>query len=276
MKWYKESKKGNQYMNNQKKCVLGVGRLLILFLILTICSITVFAKQPIIIPSSEFSGIGIRVAVPTVSEIPINENYIFHVHAHNSSLKLLPLTDVDCNLHFYDPTGSHLIESDMLDDSNTVDKYFIINDSLVDSIGEYAYLVYCNSTQNEYGFTKGQLEVVYKIGKRDLTDSTIKGLGLILITFALAFVFFKIYSSLDQSHFLLKLLSLIFAALTMIVQGKIALDLASNSVFAGSSNTIFATTTFFIVIFYTYIFIYLIYEVLKFTGAVVPKNGGKK
>jgi hypothetical protein len=64
----------------------------------------------------------------------------------------------------------------------------------------------------------------------------------------------------------------VFASITLILHGKIAMDVAAYTSFIGSADIIYKVCLTFLIIFYIYLFVYLIYAVLQFLGIVVPKK----
>jgi len=127
---------------------------LILFFILLVFTTSIYAAPPF--QASE-SGASLSIAVPHFSNFPQDNTLKFHIHVYNSTGFLLyPNNNItSCYFHLYNQIGSHVLESNMLEDSNGQD-YYIEIDPLPRA--NYGYIVWCNNSQ-EAGFYANEFGV---------------------------------------------------------------------------------------------------------------------
>lgn len=81
--------------------------------------------------------------------------------------------------------------------------------------------------------------------------------------------------SLDkEKHFLFRLLTYFFVNFCFVIISKFILDWSSGQAYEGTALIFHKFVLGWITIFGIYVFIYFIYEVLKFKGILKLKNGG--
>lgn len=119
----------------------------------------------------------LTIEYPPLTEYPL-DNLTFHFHIFNSSGFLLLPAESDCNLHLYNNLGSHIIEEDLLNDGNNIDKYYNINETLLTAGESYAYIVSCEAV-NESGFIATGFDVISS------ATSTTSAQSILLILFAI-------------------------------------------------------------------------------------------
>ena len=120
---------------------------LIFFFIFIILASAVFAVPPFV----EQSEGSIFIEYPKNPSFEKGNTFPLHFHIFNSTGGELNTSQVYCYIHVYDNNNHHIIENDLLNDSNGIDKYITINSSISDNTGVYPYIVYCES-DTETGF----------------------------------------------------------------------------------------------------------------------------
>jgi len=80
-----------------------------------------------------------------------DQNFTLHFHVFNSTGYMVNNETTECFIHIYNETGNHIVEADLLGDSNGIDFYNKPDPVLFSHIGEYGYIVQCNNSQ-EAGF----------------------------------------------------------------------------------------------------------------------------
>jgi hypothetical protein len=128
--------------------------------------------------------------------VPVN----FHVHVHNSTGFLLNKSLVNCSIHVYNSTEHHVLEAEMVGDSNGVDLYATLNSSVM-SVGHKSFIVWCvgNSPQSEAGFVSGSFQVTIDGESKDeLSGGFLGVLVLIPLLFGFLLMFWNV--SLDSEE----------------------------------------------------------------------------
>lgn len=95
---------------------------------------------------------GLQIVYPNIQYLKVAHNYTLNIHVYNSSnvpSGNLPYS-IDCLLHLYNNTGKHLIRSYMPYNSVDKDYEFLLNDSVLSTVGEYDYVIQCNGTESGY------------------------------------------------------------------------------------------------------------------------------
>jgi len=140
---------------------------------------------------------GLQIFYPQMNVVPQNTEFKLPLHISNIS-NGFPLhnTEAECNLHLYNPRGSHIYEGVLDEDSNGWDYELTLGEGNFSDLGQYSFYIWCN---NSYlgGEAKGTFQVTFD-GK-ELTESKsflyITLLVLSLLIFAgLLFIGFKLPS----------------------------------------------------------------------------------
>jgi len=175
---------------------------IILFVMLVIMSIVVVAQPPF----QETGGTtGLEMRVPIYDYLMQDREFRLHTHVYNISNGLLMNNDTtSCELHLYNSTGSHALEADMLFDSNLEDFYVNIGGSNFSILGDYSYIIGCNTST-----VGGHVSYGFRVTNDGLADekldtsagiATVVFLTILIIgLFALPFkVKFSMHEWLDQ------------------------------------------------------------------------------
>jgi hypothetical protein len=228
-------------------------------------------------PSVSSTGIEgeLVLLMPLYDAIQFNSSMKFHVHILNSSGKLLTANQTTCTGHWYYPNGSHIIEMDSNDDSNGIEEVFIINSSQTGYIGVQQVNVWCNSTQQEYGYFEGGYYLT-ESGKLTNTNGTGILIGIMFIPFLFAIIFLIGGVSLGQTHGVLK----IFLYLLSVPMVWVSLNIGLIGLieFYGLSNiqNLVAEFTFWISVVYSVMITYfVIYAVWKMFDTMAQKKKEK-
>ena len=132
----------------------------IFIVVLIILSVSVTAVKPI---QSSAETIGLVVEQPVSEFIKQNQEGVkLHIHVFNAStgLPVFPggVGGVNCSVHLYNGTGSHILEETMRIDGNGEEWALNIASGNFSSIGLHSFIIWCNNT-NEGGFVRGSFEV---------------------------------------------------------------------------------------------------------------------
>lgn len=130
-------------MNKKIFFVLGI----LLFLSFSFIS----AQPPFQQTTAENS---ILIESPVIEYLQANNDFEFHIHAHNSSNGLLLSNDTTyCIFHLYNSTsGNHLIEDNMTFDDNDIDFFYLVSGGNFSSLKQHAVLFYCEVPGERGGF----------------------------------------------------------------------------------------------------------------------------
>lgn len=112
-----------------------------LFTFLILASFTLAA------PPQESTG-GLQVTYPKEDVFIFGKVADFHYHIFDGNNYVVTNESTDCYMHLYNNTGNHLLEVDLSFDSNDIDFYYEVNQSIVTVPGQYTVIVWCNNTQD--------------------------------------------------------------------------------------------------------------------------------
>lgn len=120
---------------------------IILILILLSNSI-VSAKQIPITPAVSTGGL--QIAYTEQFFYPLNRNFTLFVHVYNSTSSMMTEPSTNCNIHLYNNSGEHLVNSKMEYEASEIEYKFIVDSKLIDNVGIYSYIVTCNGTEEGF------------------------------------------------------------------------------------------------------------------------------
>jgi hypothetical protein len=126
---------------------------------------------------------GLQIFAPQFEAVRYNTTFNLHIHVSNLSNGVpLPNTAVDCFIHLYSMSGSHLYESEPMEkDSNGWDLEQTLLYTNFTEHGEFnGYYIWCNSTDGVGGELKGLYEITAN-GKTTPEGIIIIAFGLVLI-----------------------------------------------------------------------------------------------
>ena len=208
---------------------------------------------------------------PKNEYIAFNETYIFHAHVTNSSGYLLNNTLVDCVLHVYEANGSHIVETDLLKDSNDYDLYWTFTNSYTDNIGFLPYNLFCN-TSTEGGFLSSYLIVTEDGNEKDKSAGALSAMiALIPLIFGLFMIIGA--ATLGKDHDVLRIVLFLMSPITIFVSFHFAMigivryyglyELQE----AIGSTTYWMSWWFFVLVAY-----FIIYGIWKWADTVAQKK----
>lgn len=151
--------------------------------------------QPNFVQSSnELTG-SLIISVPKNPAFMLGANITEgHIHVYNSTGHYTPTTDVNCTAHIYDKNNQHILETDLVPDSNLVDMVIPLNSTFFDEIGDFPFTISCY-TDDESGFFSG----VYKITRSGNIYETHTGLvAFVLLSLGLTGLLFMFSSMLNN------------------------------------------------------------------------------
>jgi hypothetical protein len=203
--------------------------------------------------TSDGSTNTLNIVYPQIDILLQNSVSTFNFHVYNSSGFLLRNDTIDCYFHFYNNTGNHLLNQQLLFDTDDNDFYIILNQSITSKTGKYNYLIHCNNT--EAGFVSISIEI-----KKNDNDDTFEMLSSILSVFITIIIIIGIliflYLAVDKSHVPLKAL-IYFGVLVMGLAPITFLEnfistLSDANGLSGVGNTLLS-------IYFIFVFIILMY-----------------
>lgn len=126
-------------------------RSLILFILVIVFCNFIVAQPPF--QSSQSAERSIIIEVPIIDEIPLDQNFTFHAHLHNSTNgKLINQSLIDyCFIHMYSPlNGNHIVQGYLENNSNLIDWEFTVEGgNFTEANKEYPGYIYCQVMGNE-------------------------------------------------------------------------------------------------------------------------------
>ena len=94
----------------------------------------------------EGSEKGLIIEYPKYETKKQNQDFKLHLHVFNETDGSLMKNDTtDCNIHIYNESGHHVLEEDLGFDSNLIDFELFIDGGNFSVLGEYAYIIQCNT-----------------------------------------------------------------------------------------------------------------------------------
>jgi len=158
---------------------------------------------------------GLQVFYPEFESVKQSSSFNLHLHVSNISTGLqIPNTQVSCNLHLYNSTGSHTFESGVLaKDSNGWDHEIYLNGNPgnFSDLGTHGFYIWCNTT-TQGGEAKG----VFEVTPTGVLSSI--GFYIILLLLSLGIVMFG-YSVQDYWVVILGSFALVLFGLYVILFG---------------------------------------------------------
>jgi len=189
---------------------------LLTFLMLSVSMVT-GAQPPAITNINTVEGL--QIFVPQFTSVKYNTSFNVEVHVSNISNGVqYPNDEVDCYLHLYNSTGSHILESSAFEkDTNGWDlEYMVSYGNLTEHGEENVYYLWCNNTaENLGGEVKGFYEITAN-GKPTPDGFIIIGFSILLL---FIFVFLIIISFASAKYGMSNRLYLILLAISSLIFG---------------------------------------------------------
>jgi len=109
-------------------------------------------------PQASAAEYGFDVRSGVSNNIPLNQDYDFHVHIFNSSNGVPIIENAGCYFHLYNVNGKHIYEGYDGEVSHDFDFGFDVDKGNFSRIGEFEYIIQCNNTESG-GFISGNFHV---------------------------------------------------------------------------------------------------------------------
>lgn len=223
---------------------------LILFLILPLA----IAQPPM--QQTTLADVGLEIIYPQIDVYAKNPSLVLNYMVVNSSGYVLNASagEVLCWFGLQNESNNILI----LEISPT-NNYFFSQVIPANSTGLFSYEIHCNST-TEWGFLANHYYITDYNKHPVPGESPLSGLVIIAAVFALSYLLLYLSFNLDKNkHTFLQLIIVGFVIGISILIPKSAMDYAMNY---NTSLTLFKSTTWFVRIFWVYMFFYIMYEFL--------------
>lgn len=122
------------------------------------------------------STVGIDIESAVIETHILNQDFQFHLHAHNATNGLLLTNDTtNCTIHIYRPSdGSHIVEELMDFSMSGLDFNSNISSGNFTEIGQYSVLFYCEITNSIGGFFEYPFDVTATGVKLSLWDALVR------------------------------------------------------------------------------------------------------
>jgi hypothetical protein len=176
-----------------------------IFMLLVLSMFSFVSSQPPFQQSDSSSGT--MVEAPIKEFLQQGEDWKFHIHAYNGTVRLTNDT-VNCTIHLYNPiNGGHLIQDNMSFDSNGIDFEYTVLGGNFSELGQYAVLFDCEGSGIDIPFLEYAFYVTPS-GKGILqTSQSIAYLSFLLFLFILMGTLYVIQSSINFEKWNNKIIS---------------------------------------------------------------------
>jgi len=200
------------------------------------------------------SSTGLQIEFPLNEYTELDTAHNFHFHIFNASSGAPVFNDsIECHFHLYDPMGGHLYKLEnisVMDD--TFDFEVPVSAGNFSVLGDSPYIFQCNGLDNTYGgFVSSSIEVTNTGAETDDTGLPLI-LGMVLVSFVLAYI----GKSIMDKHFLLT--GLLFAMAILILVLVPTYLITDN---AGISVSFLKILMWSLRLMALYFFVYLIYSI---------------
>lgn len=108
-------------------------------------------------PTTQVSESGLIIEYPKYAYVAKDTAFTLHFHVFNSTDYVTNQTTT-CGLHLYSPLDKHIFEGWADFEDNGLDFEIDINANNFSMLGDHAYIIYCNSSQ-EVGYASGSYTV---------------------------------------------------------------------------------------------------------------------
>lgn len=196
----------------------------------------------------------LNIVYPKIEYIPLNSIISLHFHVYNSSGFLLKNDTVDCEIHVYNSTGNHIQEDNLSFDSNEVDFYIQLNETIVNNEGKYSYIIHCNNS--EAGFISTNFEI-RKNDRNNPFEMTYLIALLSLLIFVGFIMFFFKHIQLKEHWFLkifLQFIILFMGFVSLFIGYMALIDTGINAMLQLGGIYIFLIFTILIVLIFYFIY----------------------
>jgi hypothetical protein len=219
------------------------------------------------------SNVGLQIAYPKTDYVIQNTTTALHFHVYNSTLFALNNSRVTCKYHLYNQTNYHIMDGTMLPDSNAIDVYFNVNDTITQKVGVYPYIVWCNSS-TEYGYVSSSFKVT-EGGVEPREPSSIFAI-LALLPMLLAVIFIIGGVTMGEDHTAFKIFSYIMSLVMYYASMFFTLIVIKQFyVFSELTDGMITYLYLFTIVFVLIVTYFIIYLIIKATLAAGQAKDGR-
>lgn len=228
--------------------------IILLFIILTVGAVK--PTQQNILTSSQ-----LIILQPEIEIFMQYEQVELHFHVLNSTAAILNSSakEVNCSIHIYNSSNTHIFRGFLDADDDDMEIKINTNYTGIFTFNMWCYAPGTKLNAKEYGYLSSYYYVTTEGKNYSTGDDGLSGLVIIAGVFAVCFLLLYTAFKLDkEKHFILQLIILMFTVVVMILIPKGIIDFTNNFATAG---IFYKATTWFIRIFWGYMFFYLLFEI---------------
>ena len=215
---------------------------------LILLSSPVLGKQNVIVENVQTGGL-LNIEYLKFFYVPTGENLQFNIHVYNSTGFLLDDTTTSCYIHFYNNSGHHLLETELLFND---EDFFAENFTFTATPGGYSYITWCNST-TEGGFVSNIFEVVEDLDQPVRSDLIPLAIILGSLLFGMIYIYCAINLRVEQisKTRVVEKIILYFTGLLISLSGYFLMivEVSNNSNFTYFKSTLITIFTILILVF---------------------------
>lgn len=229
--------------------------------LLCITENSVNAVSPFTQSSAENTG-QLDIIVPKPLRFSIDNNLTSgHFHVYNSTGYLLkPVQEVNCTVHIYDQNNKHALEQNTTADSNGEDLKVNLSSLEFKTIGEYGFVIWCESYDNEAGFFSSS----FTITRSGLEYSDHSGfIGYMILVVGIVALLFVFSNGVDTNKDWLQAIKLLvnMVALIILLAGS-GFAVRTLYLFDYPETVVNIATTIFIALLFVVVPVFLIFLVM--------------
>jgi len=208
---------------------------------------------------------GLELRYPPFDSLP-KEDLEIPVHVYRFNDGLVMTSNVNCSLHLYNSSLSHLLELSDWTTNHSYDYEFMIGKDNFTVGQTYGITVYCKcsscgSSGNDLGGFFSKTFLITKDG--NTTNSNPVSIALIISALLLGLVFYLIGNSLDSEHAPMKMLFTFFTLFSGMAGINLSLQLVLNSSFplgvVNAVQTLYKLSVWAMWLTTVYLIIYLLF-----------------
>jgi hypothetical protein len=128
------------------------------FLLILLFAAVVMAAPPQV--SSNVGLTGLDIKYPEITTLKLNSPFEFEFHVFNRQDGNPVITNVNCTFNLYNQTGGHIFETSQTVVNHKFDYSIDVPGTYFNYEGEYAYIIQCNGTVQEFIVSSGAEAVI--------------------------------------------------------------------------------------------------------------------
>jgi len=209
-----------------------------------------------------FEEAGISIDYPKNDYFLQGREIELHFHVFNSTGYILDNTTTSCLIHIYNETGDHVVEENLLMDSNGIDFYYLLPSTMTQERKDYAYILHCNNSKQA-----GWISTTFTIGRGDYNESNIGGMPLaiiIAIPLIIGIFFLLVSFNLGEEHTGLKLVLMLGSFMPFFASMHMAMLTLIRYYEFTALEELIGTTTYWLgavlAVLFFYLLVYIFYK----------------